>query len=68
MNYVCHQGWGAGAGAACFWPLGAGTELLEKKQEQEPLQNKSGSGAAPVPSPRKSKALGNCIFVTLLLR
>ena len=38
------QGWGAGAG--CFWLLGAGAGAAWKKnQEPEPLGKKSGAGA-----------------------
>ena len=55
-------------GAGCFWPLGAGATrkkipgagaAWEKKQEPEPLEKKSGAGAAKkfAGSPALSKTI-----------
>ena len=46
--YNINQGWGAGvgAGAGCFWLLGAEAAWRKKNQEPKPLGKKSGGGAA----------------------
>ena len=43
MAYICKQGWGAGAG--CFWLLGAGV-AEKKKPGAGAAWKKSGAGAA----------------------
>ena len=43
LSWPFYQGWGAGAG--CFWLLGAGA-AWEKNEEPEPLEKKPGAGAA----------------------